>query len=78
MAVSNQTGAGYFTPYRTTNLLGYELNPDYQGKGLMNEAIVPVIKYSFGAIGLKTLEAFIHKENNRSISMIERKDLNPA
>lgn len=44
----------------------------------MNEAIVPVIKYSFGAIGLKTLEAFIHKQNNRSISMLERNGFKPG
>jgi ribosomal-protein-alanine N-acetyltransferase len=36
---------------RKTAELGYELHPDYQGKGYMQEAITLVIRFAFDRIG---------------------------
>jgi ribosomal-protein-alanine N-acetyltransferase len=52
--------------------LGYELNPDFQGFGLMSEAISCVIKYAFEQLGLKAIEAFTNKNNLRSIRLLEK------
>ncbi|OFY85865.1 MAG: hypothetical protein A3F72_16115 [Bacteroidetes bacterium RIFCSPLOWO2_12_FULL_35_15] len=46
--------------------LGYELNPGFQGQGLMNEAVKCIIQFSFETLGIKTLEAFVHKDNTKS------------
>ena len=54
--------------------IGYELMPYYQGKGLMQEAIESVIKYGFTALNLKSLSAYAHKDNLKSIALLERND----
>ena len=51
--------------------IGYELMPNYQGKGLMQEALKAVIDYSF-SIGIKTITACCHAENASSIRLLER------
>lgn len=52
--------------------IGYELLPDYQGKGFMQEAFTQVIDYGFNVLKLELIEAVIHPENSRSIKLIER------
>ena len=49
--------------------LGYELHPDYQGKGYMNEAIGAVIAYAFQN-GFTTLEGYSHKDNSASTKLL--------
>lgn len=55
---------------KKTAELGYELNADFQGQGIMNEAIKKVIEFAFESIGFTTLEAFTHKDNLKSTSVL--------
>jgi len=50
--------------------LGYELQPDFQGKGLMQEAVTKIIEYGFNKMRLKVITAFTHPNNNRSTSLL--------
>lgn len=52
--------------------IGYELLPEFQGKGIMQEAISKVIDYGFLHIGLDSIEAYTHPENQRSTTLLER------
>lgn len=52
--------------------IGYELHPDYQQKGLMGEAIKEVVNFGFENLYLNTIEAFTHKNNRRSIALLEK------
>ena len=42
--------------------LGYELHPEYQGNGYMDEAMKEVIGFAFRS-GFTSLEAYTHKDN---------------
>ncbi len=52
--------------------LGYMLLPEYQGKGLMHEALVAIVGYGFGELGLNRLEADIDPRNVASRRSLER------
>ncbi|WP_121376214.1 GNAT family N-acetyltransferase [Flavobacterium endophyticum] len=52
--------------------LGYEMNPIFQGKGLMSEAVKSVLEYGFVTLGLKKIEAYTHKENERSKKLLKK------
>ncbi|HEU4632827.1 MAG TPA: GNAT family N-acetyltransferase [Flavisolibacter sp.] len=52
--------------------LGYELLPQYQGNGYMQEAILSVIQYGFQTIQLKTIDAWLHEGNDKSIRLLEK------
>jgi ribosomal-protein-alanine N-acetyltransferase len=52
--------------------IGYELLPQYQGMGLMQEALEAIINYAFTEIGLTALTAWTHKENVASSRLLER------
>src|SRR5688500_12084038 len=42
--------------------IGYELLPDFQGKGIMQEATSKVIDFGIQHIGLNSIEAYTHCE----------------
>jgi len=50
--------------------IGYELHPDYHKRGLMNEALNKVVDFGFTVLNLKTLEAFTHKNNEASKTLL--------
>ena len=52
--------------------IGYELTPPYWGKGYMSEAICSVIEHVFSSTKLNRIEAKVHTENNRSLSVLTR------
>ncbi|MCQ6957894.1 GNAT family N-acetyltransferase [Mucilaginibacter aquariorum] len=52
--------------------IGYMLNPAYQGKGLMSEALNMVIQYGFNNIGLHSIEANANPANQASIKLLEK------
>ncbi len=54
--------------------IGYELLNDYQGQGIMNEAAKKIIEYALQTLGLKTIDAFTHKENQRSTKLLQKLD----
>ena len=52
--------------------LGYGIIPKYQGKGLMKEALLSVIKYGFNVMKLKSLDAYTEEHNVKSINLLEK------
>jgi ribosomal-protein-alanine N-acetyltransferase len=52
--------------------IGYELLPDFQGKGIMQEAASKVIDFGFQHIGLNSIEAYTHSENQSSTRLLEK------
>jgi ribosomal-protein-alanine N-acetyltransferase len=52
--------------------IGYEILPDFEGKGFMQEAIARVIEYGFEKMELKTIEAYLDPENQRSVKLLEK------
>lgn len=52
--------------------VGYELMSDFQGNGIMDEALKSVIKYAFNFVKFKTLTAYTQKNNMSSISLLKK------
>jgi ribosomal-protein-alanine N-acetyltransferase len=52
--------------------IGYELLPEWQGKGIMQEATSKVIDFAIQRIGLNTIKAYTHAENQSSTRLLER------
>ena len=52
--------------------IGYELLANFQGQGIMKEAVAKVIDYAFNAIKVQKIEAFFHRDNQRSINLLEK------
>lgn len=52
--------------------IGYVLHPDWQGKGLMQEAAEEVIDYGFNTMQLKAIVADLHAQNSKSLKLLER------
>jgi ribosomal-protein-alanine N-acetyltransferase len=52
--------------------IGYELLPAFQGKGVMKEAAEKVIDFAFNNIQVKKIEAIVHRNNQRSINLLEK------
>ena len=51
---------------------GYILHPDFQGKGIMQEALQKVVDYGFTKMNLKAIVANLKKKNTKSIKLLER------
>ena len=52
--------------------IGYELLTNFQGQGIMKEAVEKVIDYAFNTIKVQKIEAFLHRDNQRSINLLEK------
>ncbi|MBB1284523.1 GNAT family N-acetyltransferase [Flavisolibacter sp. BT320] len=52
--------------------VGYMLDPSLQGRGIMYEAIQPVISYGFEQLGLHSLEAQIDPRNQASAALLRK------
>ena len=52
--------------------IGYELLTNFQGRGIMKEASEKVIDYAFNTIKVQKIEAFLHRDNQRSIKLLEK------
>jgi [ribosomal protein S5]-alanine N-acetyltransferase len=52
--------------------IGYELLTNFQGQGIMKEAVEKVIDYTFHTIKVQKMEAFLHRDNERSINLLEK------
>lgn len=66
-----------FSEDKTRAEVGFELKPDYQGKGIMNEALVNVLKFGFETIGLASIDAYTHKDNINSTKLLLKNDFKP-
>lgn len=54
--------------------IGYMINEDFQGKGLMQEAIEKILTYGFETLHFHSIEADVNPENKRSIVLLEKND----
>jgi ribosomal-protein-alanine N-acetyltransferase len=52
--------------------IGYELLTDYQGQGIMSEATKKIIEFAVHTLGLKTIDAFTHKDNQSSTKLLQK------
>lgn len=52
--------------------IGYTLNPEWQGKGLMTEAIREVLLYGFKVMNLHGIDANVNPENQKSINLLTK------
>ena len=52
--------------------IGYELLTDYQGQGIMSEATQKIIEFAVHTLGLKTIDAITHKDNQSSIKLLQK------
>ena len=52
--------------------IGYELLTNFQGQGIMREAVEKVIDFALNTIKVKKIEAFFHRDNQRSIKLLEK------
>jgi ribosomal-protein-alanine N-acetyltransferase len=51
---------------------GYTLASEFHRMGYMNEALARIIDFGFNNLGLTTIEAYTHKDNNSSIRLLLR------
>lgn len=51
--------------------IGYELLPEFHGKGMMRETIAAVINYGFEELGISTITAFPSANNASSIKVLK-------
>jgi len=61
-----------FSNKNTTAEIGYELIPEFHGKGIMNEALRKIIDFGFEKINLRKIYAYTHKENAASIRLLNK------
>lgn len=59
-----------FSEDRKTGELGYDLLPDFQGKGFMDEAVKAVINFGFNELNLTQIEAFTSQYNEASKALL--------
>ena len=65
-----------FSEDNTTAEIGYELLPDFQGKGIMHEAATKVVDFAFNDIKLSSIEACTHSDNQGSTGLLQRLGFN--
>ena len=54
--------------------VGYELLPDFQGKGIMTSALRKIINLAFTELNIETIKALTHSENLPSRKLLEKFD----
>jgi ribosomal-protein-alanine N-acetyltransferase len=52
--------------------IGYELAPEWWGKGVMTEALSAMLAFGFTRMGLHSVEAHIHPDNGASRRVLEK------
>nr|WP_315210593.1 GNAT family N-acetyltransferase [uncultured Flavobacterium sp.] len=52
--------------------IGYMLLPEYQGKGIVSEAVREAVKYGFNNMNLHSIEAIIDPDNHASAKVLEK------
>lgn len=52
--------------------IGYEMLPEFQGKGIMTEALKMVIKYTFEEINANIITAFPSSDNLNSVAVLKK------
>ncbi len=66
-----------FSEDNKTAEIGYELNPAFQKKGYMNEALREVIAFGFNKLMLDEVDAYTHKDNIKSTRLLIKNHFTP-
>jgi ribosomal-protein-alanine N-acetyltransferase len=61
-----------FSVVSQTAEIGFELLPEFQGRGIMQEAASAVIEYAALTIGLQSIEATTHPGNKASLALLQK------
>ena len=61
-----------FTEDRLSAEIGYDLLPEYRGKGYMGEAVSLVLDFAFDRLGLASVFANLHGDHTKSLNVLER------
>ncbi len=61
-----------FSPEGDKADIGYEMHPDFQRKGYMQEAARAVLAYGFGSLKLKYIDGIMHADNGPSRAMMDK------
>lgn len=67
-----------FSDDKTEAEIGYELLPEFHGRGIMDEALKSVIEFANKKLQLKKILAFTHKENVSSSKLLQRNNFRPV
>ncbi|MBI1933155.1 MAG: GNAT family N-acetyltransferase [Ignavibacteriales bacterium] len=59
-----------FTENNFSAEVGYELLPEYCGKGVMDEALKKVLEFGVTELKLNKIEAYTHKNNQASLKLL--------
>ena len=62
----------HFNSEQNETEVGYELHPDFQGRGLMHETIKTIIDFAFQTLQIETIKAYTHSENQASIALLRK------
>ncbi len=60
-----------FSEDKKTAEVGYDLDPEFQGKGIMSEALKAVLKFGFEIRGFETIEAYTDYRNTPSKKLLK-------
>ena len=61
-----------FSHDQKTAEVGYDLDPKFQGKGIMSESLKSILEYGFNDLNLDLIEAYTHQKNESSKSLLEK------
>jgi len=61
-----------FSVDRMSAEVGYELLPEFQGRGYATEALEAVLEYGFKTLALARIDAIVEKGNAKSKALLER------
>lgn len=61
-----------FSEDRKTAEVGYDMLPEFQNNGFMNETLKSVISFGFNELDLKIIEAYTSMHNKESIKLLEK------
>ena len=59
-----------FSKDQTMAEVGYDLHPEFQRMGIMNEALQCVLNFGFEILKLTTIEAYTHQKNEASKKLL--------
>ncbi|WP_428229548.1 GNAT family N-acetyltransferase [Flavobacterium sp.] len=61
-----------FDPENEIVEIGYEMLAEFQGKGIMSEAIKKVVSYTFEEMNAKIITAFPSSNNSNSVALLKK------
>jgi len=61
-----------FSNDQKTAEVGYDLSPEFQGKGIMNESLQSILEFGFKILNLDLIQAYTHKRNKSSNKLLKR------